>query len=56
MLSSNFRVTRVTRGVKHIFRPVIYVIRYLLWGHAERDGSHVHHFVALHAREAEVEA
>ena len=31
------------------------VIRYLLWGHAERDGSHVYHFVALHAWEAEME-
>lgn len=31
-------------------------IIYLLWRHAERDGSHVHHFVALNAREAKVEA
>ena len=28
---------------------------YLLGRHAQRDGSHVHHFVALHAWETEVE-
>ena len=29
-------------------------IRYLLWGYAERDGSHVYHFMTLHAGETEV--
>lgn len=31
-------------------------IIYLLGRHAERDGSHVHHFVALNARKAKVKA
>ena len=27
---------------------------YFLWGYAERDGSHVYHFMTLHAGETEV--